>query len=422
MVKNETEEKIKKRKTSRKERAPRERRIRAKKGTSKEVVVEEEKKNNSFSNIEVYIIMIICLVLGLVIGILITGYNSNKTKISDKEVSNVYNFIKENHYEDLGDSFEEKQIEAMVNGLNDPFGVYYDKQNADCYRENLENEFIGIGTEVYWDEQADTITTVSVFKDRPAEKAGIKVGDILVKVGDKSVTGMNAQEASSLIKGGKPGDKVDITVLRGDEEKTFTIEKDAIHQETVYVEYFEEEKIAKVAIDYFSMTTYDEFKELMDEIEKKGYKKLALDLRFNNFGYVPIASQIAGLFLDEGTTIYKEIDRKGTTDNKAGKKEYDFDIVLIVNEYTAKGAEVLASALIENLDVKVMGKQTAGDNTLQKTWSLNNGGMIQFTAGKWTTSKGHDVKETPITPEFVLENEEQDYRTRIVEVFNSNSL
>ena len=421
MVKKETEEKVKKRRTSRKERVPRERRIRAKKETS-EVVVAEEKKNNSFSNIEVYIIMIICLVLGLVIGILITGYNSNKTKISDKEVSDVYNFIKENHYEDLGDSFEEKQIEAMVNGLNDPFGVYYDKQSADRYRENLENEFIGIGTEVYWDEQTDKISVVSVFKDRPAEKAGIEVGDILYKVGDKELKGMNAQEASSLIKGGKPGDKVNITVLRGEEEKTFTIEKDAIHQDTVYVEYFEEEKIAKVAIDYFSFTTYDEFKELMDEISKKGYKKLVIDLRFNNFGSVDIASQIAGLFLDEGTTIYKETNRKGTTEYKAYKKEYNFDLAVIVNEHTAKGAEILASALIENLDVKVIGKNSAGDNTLQKTWSLNNGGMIQFTSGKWTTSKGHDVKETPIVPQFVLENEDQDYRTRIVEVFNSNSL
>ena len=421
MVKKETEEKVKKRRTSRKERVPRERRIRAKKETS-EVVVAEEKKSNSFSNIEVYIIMIICLVLGLVIGILITGYNSNKTKISDKEVSDVYNFIKENHYEDLGDSFEEKQIEAMVNGLNDPFGVYYDKQSADRYRENLENEFIGIGTEVYWDEQTDKISVVSVFKDRPAEKAGIEVGDILYKVGDKEVTGMNAQEASSLIKGGKPGDKVNITVLRGEEEKTFTIEKDAIHQDTVYVEYFEEEKIAKVAIDYFSFTTYDEFKELMDEISKKGYKKLVIDLRFNNFGSESIASQIADLFLDEGTTIYKETNRKGTTEYKAYKKEYNFDLAVIVNEHTAKGAEILASALIENLDVKVIGKNSAGDNTLQKTWSLNNGGMIQFTSGKWTTSKGHDVKETPIVPQFVLENEDQNYRTRIVEVFNSNSL
>ena len=421
MVKKETEEKVKKRRTSRKERVPRERRIRAKKETS-EVVVAEEKKNNSFSNIEVYIIMIICLVLGLVIGILITGYNSNKTKISDKEVSDVYNFIKENHYEDLGDSFEEKQIEAMVNGLNDPFGVYYDKQSADRYRENLENEFIGIGTEVYWDEQTDKISVVSVFKDRPAEKAGIEVGDILYKVGDKELKGMNAQEASSLIKGGKPGDKVNITVLRGEEEKTFTIEKDAIHQDTVYVEYFEEEKIAKVAIDYFSFTTYDEFKELMDEISKKGYKKLVIDLRFNNFGSVDIASQIAGLFLDEGTTIYKETNRKGTTEYKAYKKEYNFDLAVIVNEHTAKGAEILASALIENLDVKVIGKNSAGDNTIQKTWSLNNGGMIQFTSGKWTTSKGHDVKETPIVPQFVLENEDQNYRARIVEVFNSNSL
>ena len=421
MVKKETEEKVKKRRTSRKERVPRERRIRAKKETS-EVVVAEEKKNNSFSNIEVYIIMIICLVLGLVIGILITGYNSNKTKISDKEVSDVYNFIKENHYEDLGDSFEEKQIEAMVNGLNDPFGVYYDKQSADRYRENLENEFIGIGTEVYWDEQTDKISVVSVFKDRPAEKAGIEVGDILYKVGDKELKGMNAQETSSLIKGGKPGDKVNITVLRGEEEKTFTIEKDAIHQDTVYVEYFEEEKIAKVAIDYFSFTTYDEFKELMDEISKKGYKKLVIDLRFNNFGSESIASQIADLFLDEGTTIYKETHRKGTTEYKAGKKEYNFDLAVIVNEHTAKGAEILASALIENLDVKVIGKNSAGDNTLQKTWSLNNGGMIQFTSGKWTTSKGHDVKETPIVPQFVLENEDQNYRARIVEVFNSNSL
>lgn len=418
MVKKETEEKIKKRK----ERKPRERRIRAKKEVTEEKVV-REKNNTTFSNIEVYVIMIICLALGLVIGILISGYNSNKSSIGDKEVADVYNDIKENYYEDLGDSFGEKQIEAIIARLDDPHGAYYDKQNADCYRQDLKNEFIGIGTEVHWDESADTITFVSIFKDRPAEKAGIEVGDILYKVEDKEVTGMNAQEASSLIKGGKAGDKVKITVRRNDDLKTFTIEKDAIHQETVYVEYMEEDKIAKLAIDYFAETTYDEVKDKLDEIEKKGYKKLVLDLQYNNFGSIDVATNIADLFLDKGTVIYNETTRKGSKTIKTNdKKSYDFEIVIMTNEYTAKAAEILATALIENTDVKVLGKNSAGDSSIQKTRDLENGGMIQFTIGKWTTSKGNDVKETPIVPQFEFDNETSDYKTRIVEVFKSNSL
>lgn len=418
MVKKDTEEKIKKKK----ERKPRERRIRAKKEVTEEKVV-TEKNRTTFSNIEVYVIMIICLALGLVIGILISGYNSGKSSISDKEVADVYNDVKENYYEDLGDSFEEKQIEAIIAGLNDPYGAYYDKQNADCYRQDLKNEFIGIGTEVYWDEQADTITFVTIMKDRPAEKAGIESGDILYKVEDKEVAGMNAQEASSLIKGGKPGDKVNITIRRNDELKTLTIEKDAIHQETVYVEYMEEEKIAKLAIDYFSETTFDEVKERLDEINKKGYKKLVLDLQYNNFGSIDVATNIADLFLDKGTVIYNETTKKGTKAIKANnKKSYEFDMIIMTNEYTGKAAEILATALIENTDVKVLGKKSMGDSSIQKTRDLENGGMIQFTIGKWTTSKGNDVKETPIVPEFEFDNETTDYKTRIVEVFKSNSI
>jgi carboxyl-terminal processing protease len=378
----------------------------------------EKKENSSFSNIEVYVIMIICIALGLVIGVCISKYkNDHKGTENDRELIAIYDELKENYYNDLDEDFNKTQIRNMISSLNDPYSGYYEGLCADNYKQDLKNEFIGIGTEVQQLDNGDIIF-VNIYEDRPAEKAGIKVDDKLIKVNGKKIDGLDVQDTIKLIKGGKVGDVVEITVRRGEEEKTFKINKDVISKETILFEYLDDEKIGKIIINYFSQTTLKEVKDKLDTFKEKGIKNVAIDLRYTSFGHMDVAKEIADLFLDKGTLLYKEEYKNSKKEYKTEHdKEYNFNLILITNEGTAKASEMLVSALKDNSNVTVIGTKTAGDSTIQKEFELKNGDLIRYTVGKWLTSKGIDVNDNPINPDYEVEGE-ADIDSKIKEIFN----
>ena len=417
---DKAEDKIKK-KSSRKRTSVRRERI--KKETIKEEKVTKKENNNSFSNIEVYVIMIICLALGLVIGIFISGYrNENKEfKDSESEMVDLYKDIKDNYYKELDKDYYNRNINSMISNLNDPFSFYLEGLVATNYKEEQKNSFIGIGTEVQQLENGD-IKFMTIFEDSPAKKVGIEVNDILTAVDGVSVKGKTLEETVKLIKGGKEDDKVKITVLRGEEEKTFTIKKKKIERDTVVVDYYEDGKIAVVYISKFADTTLEEAKKAFDEIKEKGYNNVAINVRDTSFGDIKVASDIASMFLDKGTVIYKEEIKDSVKEIKStDDKLYVFNLKLLTTQYTTKAAEVLVSALNENANAEIIGYVTCGDSSIQKTRELENGNIVGFTIGKWLTSKGVDVSTDRIKPTYELE-ENGDYYQKLKEVYGSNNL
>ncbi len=379
-------------------------------------------KTNSFSNLEVYVIMIVCLALGLAIGIFISGYKIKGREVfeDDKELVDIYNDIKKNSYRGIGNNFNKEQTKAMIAGLDDPHAVYYEGYAAARYKEELENAFIGIGTEVKFEENGD-IVFINIFKDSPAEKSGIRLNDKLIKVEDESVIGKNLDESVNLIRGGSDGDKVKLTLLRGEEEVEVILTKEVIMVDTVSLDYTDGH-VAILKIKYFSKTTYDEVKAKLEEAKKEKIDKVIVDLRDNNKGYMNVASDIASLFLDKDTVIYKEETNNGITEIKSkAEKKYNFDLVLLTNLYTSKCAEMLVSSLKENIGVMVIGGNTAGDSSIQTSRELESGDVIEFTTGRWLTPNGLDVSQNIIIPDYEI-NADEDIYAKAIEVINGNNM
>ena len=394
--------------------------IKEKKVVKKDVI---EEKHSNTNDSKTLLMAITLFAVGIIVGMLVINNKpakiNNVIKSDDKDFAKLYNDIKKNYFGEIKDDYDEKIMTSMVKELNDPFSSIYEGTEAINYKETINNKFIGIGAEVLMDEN-NNIVIINTFDNSPAEKAGIEKNDIILKVDGRDIVGMEVIDAVSLIKGGNENDLVELTILRNGEEKIISISKSIISQDTVNIEYLNND-IARVSISYFANTTYQELRNKLDELNAKGIKKIALDLRNNYFGSMDIARDIADLFLDKGKIIYKEETKNGSRNYLANNnKEYDFEMVLVTNEFTINKSEMLACSLIDNLGVKVIGKKTASDNSIQKTYELKNNSIIEFTIGKWLSPNGNDISENGINIDY--EEEESNINSKIIEILDYKNL
>ena len=382
----------------------------------KEPVVKERK---SFGDAKLFIFTIAFFALGIIVGVLIYGkrpYNTT-TVVSNSGYMDLYRDIEKNYYNEIVENYDDKIMSAMITLLNDPNSSVYEGIDAISYKENLKNNFIGIGVEVQMNENGE-LYFVNIFKDSPAAKAGLAINDKLIKVDDTVIEGMSFQDILGLIKCGKEGDIVKLVILREGVEMLFTITKASIVRDTVSVEYLDD-NIALVAIEYFSDTTYKELRNKLDEVKGKGISNVAIDLRNNYYGNISVASKIVDLFLDKGKVIYQEKTKYDTKQIVAeNDKRYNFNLILVTNGCTAKAAEMMVSALVENLNVQIIGQSTAKNNSIQKRHELKSGNIIEFTVGKWLTPFGNDIENSRILINYEVSDEF--INDKIIELFNEN--
>lgn len=311
-----------------------------------------------------------------------------------------FDALKNKYYEDIDD---EKVINGAINGmfdaLGDPYSDYMVKDEASVFSSSLSSSFQGIGAEIQ--ERNGLIMVVSPIKNSPAEKAGLLPKDIILTVDGKSIQGMSASEAVSLIRGEK-GTSVKLTIKRGEtaEPISMTIVRDEIPVETVYGELLEGD-VAHIQLTSFNESTPKELKTLLNEYETKGMKGIVLDLRQNPGGYLKEAVEIANLFIAEGKPIVQEqmkdealLVRKATS----GKK-YDLPMTVLIDSGSASASEILAAALSESAGVKIVGETSFGKGTIQEfSKPLKDGSILKFTIGKWLTPNGNWINEKGIQP------------------------
>jgi len=379
--------------------------------TRKRIVEEKKVEKNDdkteFSLIEVIIIMIICIVFGLLIGGYIASqkkYDSNdEHKIDFNEINGLYEDIKNNYYGEYAEtSFRDNTVNGMLSSLKDPYARLITSEESESYQEELESEFIGIGVTVVMNYDGFPMVN-EVFKASPAEKSGMKVNDVFVKVDDKDLTGMPMDEVISLIKNGNRGDKVKITVKRDDKEIDITISKDIITTPTVSYSIInkEEKKIAKIVICNFSKNTFKEFKDVYEEIKKEKIDGIILDLRGNGGGYLSSAPLVASMFLDKDKVIY--IEKSKDKEEKIYSKDERVikeKTVILIDGGTASASEILASALRINNDVQLVGNTTYGKNTIQKIHKLKDGALVKFTIGEWFNANEKSIIDEPLHPDI----------------------
>ena len=378
----------------------------------KEETETEEKESSRFTAGEVIIVMILALVLGLVLGgfvvstrMLVKENASGKNTKSVSDINEVYDKLVKEYYGKEFDKGEvaDNGIYGMLSGLNDRYVEYITAKNTKDYDEYINGEFVGIGVEIYQEELKSPVI-LKVFPGGPCDKAGIKENDVLLRVNGEEIQGRQMNDVVSKIKVNRPGTKVNVTVLRDGEELNFDLKRENVVQSTVSVEY--DEKTAIVEIDSFTKHTAEEFKEVYKEIKEKGSKSLILDLRNNTGGVVDAAKEVAEMFLDKNSVIYKVETKNGKDEIKSStKKEITLDTVIIVNEGTALGSEILATSLRDNLGFKVIGHNTYGYGVLRKQFILSDKSYVLIPNAKWSTKEGISIDEVGIEPDEVVDED-----------------
>lgn len=292
-------------------------------------------------------------------------------------------------------------IEGMLDSLGDRGHTrYLPKEVAQEYQESLEGHFEGIGA--YIDVKDDQPIIVQPIEGSPAERAGIKPGDKIMKVDGKDVHGVTVEELRTLVRGQK-GTSVRLTVQHTGETSTVDINvmRDEIKVPSVTWRMLPD-KIALLKLVQFSAPSADEMKQALTDAKKQGAKSMVLDLRNNPGGYVSSLVDIASEFMPKGTVVLLQEDRDGSRKpytTHEGGTALDIPLVVLINNNTASAAEILAGALRDQGRARVIGEATFGTATVLNPYSLADGGRILLGTSQWLTPKGKEVRGVGIEPD-----------------------
>lgn len=384
--------------------------------TTKEIVTI---KKEGFSYPEMVIIMIIAILFGFLIGNVVSFTKKETTNSSVpselKEFVDTYNDIVNNYYDKVNkEELIDAGIKGMINYLDDPYATYFDGTSSTNFNQTLEGNYEGIGIEVTLDNNKVKIT--KVFADTPAKKAGIKVGDYITKVNGESVEGKSLSDVVSLIKNAK-NKEVEITITRDNQEKTMKVTRATVDMPYTSSKVYEEngKKIGYLKIEMFSNNITKQVKKELESLKKKNIDKLVIDVRDNPGGYLTQVTEILSLFMTKKDVIY-QLQTKNNKEKVYGtssKATYSYPVVVLINENSASASEILASAFKETYNAEIVGVNSYGKGTVQKTGDLNNGDTIKYTVQKWLTPKGNWINEKGVTPtkEVKLELKENEILT-----------
>lgn len=384
--------------------------------TKKEIVTI---KKEGFSYPEMVIIMIIAILFGFLIGNVVSFTKKETTNSSVpselKEFVDTYNDIVNNYYDKVNkEELIDAGIKGMINYLDDPYATYFDGTSSTNFNQTLEGNYEGIGIEVTLDNKKVKIN--KVFADTPAKKAGIKVGDYITKVNGESVEGKSLSDVVSLIKNAK-NKEVEITITRDNQEKTMKVTRTTVDMPYTSSKVYEEngKKIGYLKIEMFSNNITKQVKKELESLKKKNIDKLVIDVRDNPGGYLTQVTEILSLFMTKKDVIYQlqTKNNKEKVYSTSSKATYSYPVVVLINENSASASEILASAFKETYNAEIVGVNSYGKGTVQKTGDLNNGDTIKYTVQKWLTPKGNWINEKGVTPtkEVKLELKENEILT-----------
>ena len=384
--------------------------------TTKEIVTI---KKEGFSYPEMVIIMIIAILFGFLIGNVVSFTKKETTNSSVpselKEFVDTYNDIVNNYYDKVNkEELIDAGIKGMINYLDDPYATYFDGTSSTNFNQTLEGNYEGVGIEVTLDNNKVKIT--KVFAGTPAKKAGIKVGDYITKVNGESVEGKSLSDVVSLIKNAK-NKEVEITITRDNQEKTMKVTRTTVDMPYTSSKVYEEngKKIGYLKIEMFSNNITKQVKKELESLKKKNIDKLVIDVRDNPGGYLTQVTEILSLFMTKKDVIYQlqTKNNKEKVYSTSSKATYSYPVVVLINENSASASEILASAFKETYNAEIVGVNSYGKGTVQKTGDLNNGDTIKYTVQKWLTPKGNWINEKGVTPtkEVKLELKENETLT-----------
>lgn len=344
-----------------------------------------------------------CL-LGYSIGINSTTdyYGRDKETIEELEdFYNVYSILRKYHYFDSDQTLLiDEAIRAMIAATDDPYTQYFNEEEFAEFMKNLETSFGGIGVMVSLED--GKIVVIDLLDGMPASNIGIEVGDIIVNVDGIDVTNKTVSEVALLISG-DPDTTVKVTVKRGAEEIEYDVTRAIIPNITVFTDYNDENEVGTITVTSFGKNTDEDFDKAINELEAKNIKGLVIDLRNNGGGYLDTVFNMLSSLLPKDTLILKTEDKAGNIENfytNRNTEKKDYDIVVLVNEYSASASEVFAAAMNEAGGYEVLGEVTYGKGSVQVSIPLDEqeDSLIKITIKIWLTPNGNWINEIGVKP------------------------
>ena len=338
---------------------------------------------------------------------------ANETKAEDsgkipfeglKTFSEVYGRIKQDYVEPVkDDKLLEDAIRGMLNGL-DPHSAYLDKEQYDELKVGTTGQFGGLGIEVGMEN--GFVKVISPIDDTPAQKAGVKAGDLIIRLDDKPVKGMSLNDAVKIMRG-EPGSPIVLTIVREGAEQPIKLKlvRDIIKVKSVKSRLLED-GYGYVRLSSFQAKTGESMIEAIEEMQKKGkLKGLVIDLRNNPGGVLNAAVSVSDAFLEDGLVVYTDgrvEDAKMKFNASAGDLLEGAPIVVLINAGSASASEIVAGALQDHKRAIIMGEKTFGKGSVQTILPTSSGGAVKLTTARYYTPSGRSIQAEGITPDVPI--------------------
>jgi len=323
-------------------------------------------------------------------------------------------------------------IKGLVESLDDPHSVFLDPSENKEFHDAMGGDLEGIGAEI--GTKDNVLTVIRPLKDSPAERAGLRPGDIILLIDEEITQGMNIYDAVKKIRGPK-GEEVVLQVLREGEESPLDIAiiRDAIQIKSVEWEMKgDENDIAYIAISQFGTEVTEEFQDAVNQVILKRPAGIILDLRNNNGGLLDATLTIGTKFFDNKALVQTKGRRfleSGELITAGGGAFIDTPLIVLINKGTASAAEIFAGAVQDYQRGVVIGETSYGKGTVQHVIPLSDGSSLKVTVAEWLTPNGRTIEGTGMEPDIAVEFTEEDWVNgadpvleRALEVMNSEEM
>ena len=298
---------------------------------------------------------------------------------------------------------ESKLVEAGVKGMLrsvDPYSDYYTSDEVEAKFSEITGIFTGIG--VYLGQEEGRTYIEDTIKDQPAEAAGIKKGDLIVAIDEKTIEGYSLDDISSLIRG-EAGSKVNIKIKRNEELLSFSVERVNITLNPVSYMMIEDD-IGYIQLTNFNSKATEETVKALEFFKSKNTNKVILDIRDNPGGLFHEAIETSKLFVAKGDIVHQRMKNQEMISYKSFKDAEDYELVLLVNENSASASEILAGAIKDRGAGTIIGRQTFGKGIIQSLIPITDGSIVKLTTAEYLTPNKTSIHKKGIQPDIVVEN------------------
>lgn len=377
-----------------------------------------EKKQVPFHR---YIVSLICV--AIISGGAVHISQSNPRLASESQgtgndeldkVHALYQTLQESYYEDVDkDALIEGALKGMTEALDDPYTTYLGKEEAEELSGSLSDSFEGIGATLTMIDGLPEVAQAPV-KDSPAEKAGLRLHDQILKVDGDETFGRELTEIVQTIRGEK-GTVVNLTIKRAEETFDIAITRGTIPIASLHAEMDENQEVGKIQISSFNESTAKELREAIEKLREDGASSFVIDLRQNPGGYLNQVEVMASMFLEDGQTIVQFSTNDQITGESKASKELDGGfkvtepVVVLVDGGSASASEIFAAALKDSANVPIVGTKTFGKGTVQSVSGFGDQSELKMTVQKWLTPSGDWINEIGLEPTVEVDFPEYAY-------------